>query len=182
MWFFSCVSGGNADVDGGYGNLIARAASSLNQKFIKTHAEVKTICYGTNGVSIELDGGETLQAKLCICTIPLGVLKVKHEQLFSPILSAKKREAIEMLGVASLNKVTLVFEEIWWEDENVDGLDIACLSANSQQQPWSWWVVQKSKTSSKNRKFDHSFLWLFHYFRWKTTALLLVGAQSQISG
>lgn len=47
----------------------------------------------------------------CICTVPLGVLKTLQ---FLPELPQAQRDALAHLGMGTLEKVVLQFEERWW--------------------------------------------------------------------
>ena len=56
-------------------------------------------------------------------TVSLGVLKEKHQNLFSPELPNEKVLAIEKMGFGLMNKITLEFPEVFW-DENDPGIQI----------------------------------------------------------
>ena len=59
---------------------------------------------------------EVLEASAVICTLPLGVLKHEHMQLFEPSLSESKAAAIREMGMGAENKVVLRFakEDVFW--------------------------------------------------------------------
>lgn len=61
------------------------------------------------------DGGQ-IDAARVIVTVPLGVLKANAIE-FDPPLPQRKREAIDRLGMGSFEKVILVFDERFWEDD-----------------------------------------------------------------
>ncbi|QUC19680.1 uncharacterized protein UV8b_03921 [Ustilaginoidea virens] len=66
--------------------------------------------------TIESEDGMTVEADTVVCTIPLGVLK--HGNVtFEPPLPAWKVGAIERLGFGILNKVVLVYDEVFWDSE-----------------------------------------------------------------
>ena len=46
-------------------------------------------------------------------TIPLGVLKRDHPILFDPALPESKLRSISRLGVGTMEKVALRFQDIW---------------------------------------------------------------------
>ncbi|KAL7060041.1 hypothetical protein AAHC03_09397 [Spirometra sp. Aus1] len=76
-------------------------------------------------VKDDLPARLSIQAKFCIVTLPVGVLKGLDKRsavTFTPLLPAKKRRAINNLGIpqpgaATHNKVFLVFrpEDIFWD-------------------------------------------------------------------
>jgi spermine oxidase len=61
------------------------------------------------GVSIACANGATLQADVALVTLPLGVLKVQHRQLFSPPLPPAKVAAIERMRIGTVDKLFLDF-------------------------------------------------------------------------
>jgi len=56
----------------------------------------------------------TMKADNVIITVPLGVLKMHHETLFTPKLPAKKALAIKTLQYAVVNKIFITYESAWW--------------------------------------------------------------------
>jgi hypothetical protein len=58
---------------------------------------------------------QSIDAARCVVTVPLGVLK-SNAIVFSPPLSARKRDAIDTLGVGNENRVVLRFETRFWPD------------------------------------------------------------------
>lgn len=73
----------------------------------------------TDEVHVETDKGDIFSARFCVVTLPVGVLKGLHHDsavTFTPLLPAKKRKAIDNLGIphpgaATHNKVsfTLIY-------------------------------------------------------------------------
>lgn len=79
---------------------------------------VLRVARSPSGVEVEAEvggggGRVSVQADVCICTLPLGVLKA-GDVTFDPALPESKREAIERLGFGCLNKVLLVFPSAFW--------------------------------------------------------------------
>lgn len=64
-------------------------------------------------------GIHNIEADYIIVTIPLGVLKHTHDELFVHPLPEKKIKAINNLAVSVVNKVFLTFEEQWWPNNTV---------------------------------------------------------------
>ena len=52
-----------------------------------------------------------------IVTLPLGVLK-KHSVTFTPALPNDKREAMDRLGIGTLDKLFLLYDQPFW-DKNI---------------------------------------------------------------
>eukprot|EP00798_Chlamydomonas_sp_ICE-L_P008635 gene8635-34083_t len=67
------------------------------------------------GVSITCADGSTYTADAAVLTIPLGVLK-KGTVAFNPPLPEAKQEAIHRLGYGVLNKLVMLFPEVFWDD------------------------------------------------------------------
>jgi monoamine oxidase len=67
---------------------------------------------GDAGVRVVTSRGE-LRADVVLCTLPLGVLKAGSVK-FDPPLPADKQAAIERLGMGTLTKVVLWFEQPFW--------------------------------------------------------------------
>lgn len=62
----------------------------------------------------DLMATHNLEADYIIVTVPLGVLKHNHDELFVHPLPEKKIKAINALSYGSVNKIFLTFEEQWW--------------------------------------------------------------------
>lgn len=60
----------------------------------------------------------------CICTMPLGVLKAKHRDIFAPNLNSHRIHAIERLGVGTLNKIYIVFEKQIFNEGEPNNLQV----------------------------------------------------------
>lgn len=112
--------GNHTMVVGGYqsvarGLLQCPTPLNLSAKFA-----VKTIKYHSESfdgpATIESEDGATVSADSVVCTIPLGVLKQGNIN-FEPALPAWKTGAIQRLGFGILNKVVLVYDEIFWDAE-----------------------------------------------------------------
>jgi monoamine oxidase len=104
-------SGGDWRLPRGYGEFVDRLAEGLD---IRRGCEVRRIECGRNSVVVETArSGTFVQARRAVITLPLGVLKAGRVR-FDPPLSARKRDAIESLGVGVLNKLTLVFKKPFW--------------------------------------------------------------------
>ncbi|KAH9249643.1 hypothetical protein BASA81_012612 [Batrachochytrium salamandrivorans] len=98
-------------VRGGMGRVIDLLLPNLD---ITYNTKVVTIDYSC-GKGVEINHG-TFQADVCVCTLPLGVLKSNSVQ-FLPKLPKDKLDAITKLGFGVLNKVALSFAEKFWTEE-----------------------------------------------------------------
>ncbi|WOE75421.1 flavin monoamine oxidase family protein [Alterisphingorhabdus coralli] len=67
------------------------------------------------GVTIGLDTGAEQVFDAVIVTLPLGVLK-KGSVRFDPPLPQRKQQAIDRLGMGTLDKVYLLFDRAFWDD------------------------------------------------------------------
>lgn len=71
-----------------------------------------------SGVQMRVGPGGLQTFDAVLVTVPLGVLKAGSIR-FDPPLPAKKRAAIDALGMGTLDKVYLLFDEVFW-DANPD--------------------------------------------------------------
>eukprot|EP00438_Fugacium_kawagutii_P003213 Skav218058 [mRNA] locus=scaffold214:1655964:1658610:- [translate_table: standard] len=89
-----------------------RAQRSCHGVNVILNAPVARITMAGGGrVSIQLQNGHCYEADHCICTLPLGVLKRDHHELFEPALPENKLRSIRQLGVGAMEKVALRFKE-----------------------------------------------------------------------
>lgn len=88
--FPSMEYGDNRFIAGGYGSYLARLAQGLP---IALNSPVTRIDWSGAGVTVETEGGTTLEARAVIVTIPTMVLR--GTPLFTPSLPAETRAAID---------------------------------------------------------------------------------------
>lgn len=124
-------------------------------------------------VRVECEDGTSYSGDHVICTIPLGVLKERHLQMFVPILSLSKHVNIDGLLFGTVDKIYLEFENPFWgadwagfsilwklqqlkevraDPVNGDWLDglLGCYAFNSQQpNVLCFWI-----TGPKARKME----------------------------
>lgn len=68
-------------------------------------------CSNTNpSIEIQCENGKTILAEHVICTLPLGVLKEKANDIFEPPLPNYKFEAINRLLFGTVDKIFLEYE------------------------------------------------------------------------
>ncbi|GAB1730031.1 hypothetical protein NU195Hw_g3455t1 [Hortaea werneckii] len=109
----------------GYQSLIEEVAKVLReQDLVKTGAEVKRIRWDRAPVVVETDES-TFTADRVVCSLPLGVLQHhgnRHPEsntppLFEPSLPQGKQGALHSLGYGTLDKIFLVYDHAWWNEE-----------------------------------------------------------------
>ena len=104
--------GGDHLIEGGYKKLIDHLAEGLD---IRLADPVTTIAYDEEGVAVTTQSGVTHTASHVIVTVSQGVLNAGHIG-FDPPLPRWKTNAIEKLDMASLEKVILTFNEMFWTE------------------------------------------------------------------
>ncbi|MFH4978015.1 hypothetical protein AB6A40_004724 [Gnathostoma spinigerum] len=117
------LQGSHLSVKEGYGSLIEPLAENLP---VHLGCIVESIKSTENGVEVRYSMKgvtDTVFADVCLCTVPLGVLKrsVAGESdapQFDPPLPEEKQEAIKTLGFGNLNKVILVFDKVFWDSHH----------------------------------------------------------------
>lgn len=77
---------------------------------------VTAIEHDGSGVTITSNGEKSF-FDVVIVTLPLGVLK-KHSVTFTPALPNDKREAMDRLGMGTLDKLFLLYDQPFW-DKNI---------------------------------------------------------------
>ncbi|KAG6011515.1 hypothetical protein E4U43_008260 [Claviceps pusilla] len=112
--------GNHTMIVGGYQGVARGLLQCPTPLDLMTKFAVKRIRYhsaSSDGpASIESEDGSIVEADNVVCTIPLGVLK-QGSVTFEPSLPDWKMGAIERLGFGVLNKVVLVYDEIFWDPE-----------------------------------------------------------------
>lgn len=96
--------------DGGLTGLVDAVAEGLD---VLVGSPVATIFWGDDGVSLRLAHGESLSASRVLVTVPLGVLQ-RETSLFEPALPEWKNNAINAIGMGTVDTVWLEFDEAFW--------------------------------------------------------------------
>lgn len=102
--------GGDNFPNGSYRTLINSLARGVD---VRLNATVSRIEYDQSGVTIETSAG-TERGSHAVVTLPLGVLKAGSVE-FSPALPEDKRAAIDLIGMAELEKVVLRYSDPFWQ-------------------------------------------------------------------
>ncbi|KAG5984227.1 hypothetical protein E4U55_005585 [Claviceps digitariae] len=112
--------GNHTMIVGGYQGVARGLLQCPTPLDLMTKFAVKNIRYNSSSsdgpASIESEDGRIVEADNLVCTIPLGVLK-QGSVAFEPALPDWKMGAIERLGFGVLNKVVLVYKEIFWDSK-----------------------------------------------------------------
>lgn len=133
-WFdeAEAYGGGDAMIDGGYGQVPAVLAEGLD---VRLSTPVTAIAVGSASVVVT-GAAATVEADAVIVTVPLGVLRL-GTIAFDPPLPAEHQAAIAGLGMGSLNKVFLRFDSVFWDDD-VDWIGVVPPAGID---PWVDWVT-----------------------------------------
>ncbi|XP_001637328.2 spermine oxidase [Nematostella vectensis] len=130
----------------GYNKLLERIFEDLDEETVRFNHEVVSIKWkpkaeetSSSVVSITCSNGEIFTAEHVIVTLPLGVLKSRHEVIFNPPLPQIKKDAINRLGYGTINRIYLVFEKAFWSNE-IKGMGL--LWTNLDSNNWPSWVKE----------------------------------------
>lgn len=102
--------GPDALVKGGYAQILPQLARGLD---IRLGQCVRKISMSAPGQALVTTDKAEFSARAVLVTLPLGVLKAR-KVVFEPALPVAKLEAIRRIGVGSLNKIVLRFDEVFW--------------------------------------------------------------------
>lgn len=112
--------GHHSMVIGGYQSMARGLLHCPTSLDLTTRFVVKGIKYQAESfdgpVILQPENGDSVEADIAICTIPLGVLKEESVE-FEPPLPDWKTGPIARLGFGILNKVVLVYKEIFWDPD-----------------------------------------------------------------
>lgn len=97
----------------GYSQLFDGVKSALNIRFGHVLSKVEIT---RDGVELGDQKGQKASFDAALITVPLGVLK-KGNIAFSPPLPDRKLEAIASLGMGTLDKVYLQYDQVFWDPD-----------------------------------------------------------------
>ena len=115
----------DAILQGGYKAVVAEFARGLNIQLNVAITKIDHSLSPTGGGNavIECTNGTVYEADKVICTLPLGVLK-NGDVEFVPPLSKPKQNAIRRLGWGTVNKVAVLFDQVFWP-QDIKGFGVA---------------------------------------------------------
>ncbi|VDN25464.1 unnamed protein product, partial [Cylicostephanus goldi] len=116
-------TGSHMAIRDGYGDFLTRLVTSDIASDIKQNAVVEEIKYNEKGVEVKYktdETTETVEGDVCLCTIPLGVLKRSVTECsdapkFEPPLPENTVNAVLEMGFGNFNKVVLIFSRPFWD-------------------------------------------------------------------
>lgn len=124
----------DAVLPGGYDQILEFLSHELD---VRLEHVVHAIEYGGDSVTVFTTHGP-FQAPRVIVTLPLGVLK-QGAVTFTPPLPDRKVEALQRLGMGMLNKLFLLFPEVFWDETDFIGY------VGTRRSKWPiWFNVHRS--------------------------------------
>ncbi|MEM7040438.1 MAG: FAD-dependent oxidoreductase, partial [Bacteroidota bacterium] len=96
----------------GYGQILPALHTAYE---IRLNSKVTQIHHSDTGVEIALSDGSAQTFDAVLVTVPLGVLKQK-KIAFHPPLSNARLAAIDRMGMGTVDKLFLFFDEAFWQD------------------------------------------------------------------
>eukprot|EP00092_Neocalanus_flemingeri_P009081 GFUD01009774.1.p1 GENE.GFUD01009774.1~~GFUD01009774.1.p1 ORF type:complete len:509 (+),score=156.59 GFUD01009774.1:101-1528(+) len=109
------LPGGDVIVPDGLKNIIDTIADTLPPEVIKLGEKVNNIDWSVDKLIITTDSSMFF-CDQAIVTVPLGVLKKKHKELFTPSLGKDKITALSAMGEGSISKIFIEWDQPWWMD------------------------------------------------------------------
>lgn len=97
----------------GYDQILPTLAGDYN---VTLSTPVERISYGAGGVRLGLSGDESEACDAVLVTVPLGALK-NETIVFDPPFDQERKAAIGRMGMGTLDKVYLLFDQLFWDDD-----------------------------------------------------------------
>ncbi len=110
--FVEDYDGADVVLPGGYDQVLRGLQGAYSTRLSTT---VRAVRHSQTGVTLDL-GGEEETFDAVLVTVPLGVLKAGTLR-FDPELPEAKRTAIARLGMGTLDKLYLQFDEVFWDTD-----------------------------------------------------------------
>ncbi len=112
------VDDGVLDLQTRYNHRIVEGYSSLSRSLangldIRLNATVEAVIWDPRKVRVRLHGGEELEARAAISTLPVGVLKSDAVR-FEPALPKSKQWALSQMEMGPITKILMHFKERFW--------------------------------------------------------------------
>ena len=108
------LPGGDVIVEDGLKTLVDKIVEEVEDVCeIHLNTVVTNIDWSDNIVLVSTNN-QVFRCHHVIVTIPLGVLKTVHQELFSPHLGQDKISAIHSMGAGSISKIFLQWRRPWW--------------------------------------------------------------------
>jgi len=94
----------------GYGSLPKSLSNGLD---IRLDSKVETIVWNDQSVRVRFNGGQELEARAVVSTLPVGVLKSGAVR-FEPELPKSKKHALSFIEMGPIIKILMHFKEDLW--------------------------------------------------------------------
>lgn len=95
-----------------------------------------------SSIQIECSDETIYECDHLICTLPLGVLKKYHMNIFQPLLNRRKVECIESMAFGTVGKIYVEFSKPFW-DKDWEGISFLWKPEQLKQ------IVTEDSTNSK---------------------------------
>jgi len=116
-------------------NIVDALSSDIPQSKVQLQTEVARIEWNSKGANIICLNGQ-FAAEYVICTLPLGVLKANHKDMFNPPLPMRKIEAIESMNPGRISKYLFDWDTPWWIGEDPIIFGDQCSAAEGLFADW----------------------------------------------
>ncbi|XP_040291467.1 peroxisomal N(1)-acetyl-spermine/spermidine oxidase-like [Bufo bufo] len=127
FWEYTVLPGLDCTFPKGFESLVNHMKAPLPSGTVLLNKAVKSIHWngsfpGSNShvypVQVQCEDGDSFVADHVIVTVPLGFLKKRSVDFFSPPLPPSKMQAIRNLGFGTVNKILLEFEKPFWDSNS----------------------------------------------------------------
>jgi monoamine oxidase len=144
-------------IAGGYQSLLEifhREAKNAGTS-IRVNSAVEAVLWRENHVQIAVhhdNDRSIIKAPRVLITLPLGVLQAAPGKpcavRFTPELPSLKRQALNLLAMGKVTRVTLRFRNRFWESIRYKSKTLADMSFLLSHDPWfpTWWTMMPEKT------------------------------------
>eukprot|EP00096_Caligus_rogercresseyi_P013552 TRINITY_DN6190_c0_g1_i1.p1 TRINITY_DN6190_c0_g1~~TRINITY_DN6190_c0_g1_i1.p1 ORF type:complete len:338 (+),score=37.12 TRINITY_DN6190_c0_g1_i1:195-1208(+) len=108
------LPGGEIPVRGGVGQMVHRLVNSLPSDSLFLSSQVERIDWSNPDFICVSTKEHTFICDYVISSIPLGVLKARHESIFVPELGEPKSKAMSNFSAGQICKIFLDWDQPWW--------------------------------------------------------------------
>ncbi|GAB4814785.1 hypothetical protein N2152v2_001831 [Parachlorella kessleri] len=150
------LEGPFAAIPAGYQRVAEAMAAGLDVRY---HQEVLQLEYGPAGVRVVCSGGEAYTAAAAVVTVSLGVLKAKHEALFSPPLPTRMVQAIERLQIGVVDKVFVSLSNEATSASEASGIGAAPAGVRGATQAAGQHEASLEQVATEEGVISYSLLW-----------------------
>lgn len=112
------VDDGVLDLQTRFNNRIVTGYSSLPRSLakgldIRLESQVESVVWNAQKVTVRLKGGDEIEARALISTLPIGVLKSDAVR-FDPPLPDSKKWALSQMEMGPITKILMRFDQRFW--------------------------------------------------------------------